>query len=114
MLKKENRLSTNFEFNVTRKHGKKVSGDYCSIFFLKPNNYQGTVKVGIVVPKKISKIAVKRNRLKRIFSEIIRKKIDSLPKNCWVVVHPKPSSLNQEYEKISTDVNKVLSKISIS
>lgn len=114
MLKKENRLSTDFEFNVTRKHGKKVSGDLCSAFFLQPNNYQGPARIGIVVPKKISKIAVKRNRLKRVFSEIIRRKTGELPENVWVVVHPKPASLKENYEKISTDVNKVLSKISLS
>jgi ribonuclease P protein component len=114
VLKKENRLSTDFEFNVTRKHGTKINGDLCSIFFIKPKNYQGPVKVGIVVPKKISKIAVKRNKLKRVFSECVRKEIDNLPQDTWVVIHPKPSSLGEKYEKISTDVNKVLSKVPIS
>ena len=114
MLKKENRLSTDFEFNVTRKHGTKINGDLCSVFYLEPKNYQGPVRIGIVVPKKISKIAVKRNRLKRVFSECVRKEIKHLPQNTWIVIHPKPASLEEKYEKISTDVNKVLSKVSFS
>jgi len=114
VLKKENRLSTDFEFNVTRKHGSKISGYYCSVFYLEPNNYNGPIRVGVVVPKKISKIAVKRNRLKRVFLEVIRQKLGDLPENTWLVVHPKPNSLGESYEKISTDVNKVLSKVSLS
>ena len=114
MLKKENRLSTDFEFNVTRKHGTKINGDLCSLFYLEPKNYKGPVRIGIVVPKKISKIAVKRNRLKRVFSECVRKEIANLPQNTWVVIHPKPTSLEEKYEKISTDVSKILSKVSLS
>ena len=114
MLKKENRLSTDFEFNVARKHGTKVSSILCNMFFLKPTNYQGPVKVGVVVSKKLSKLAVKRNRLKRLFMECIRKEIDNLPKDHWIVFHPNKESLSKTYEKISIDVNKVLSKISLS
>ena len=114
MLKKENRLSTDFEFNVTRKHGTKINGDLCSLFYLEPKKYKGPVRIGIVVPKKISKIAVKRNRLKRVFSECVRQEIKSLPQNTWIVIHPKPKSLEEKYEKISTDVSKILSKVSLS
>jgi len=114
MLKKENRLSTNFEFNVTRKHGKKVFGTLCSMFYVKPTNYQGPAKVGIVVSKKVHKSAVKRNRLKRLFVECISKKLDNIPKDHWVVFHPRTESLESKYEEICIDVNKVLSKISLT
>ena len=114
MLKKENRLSTNFEFNVTRKHGSKVHGTLCSMFYLKPTNYKGPAKVGIVVSKKIHKNAVKRNRLKRQFVECIGKKLETIPQDHWVVFHPRTESLKSDYEEICVDVNKVLSKISLT
>ncbi len=114
MLKKENRLSTDFEFNVARKHGTKVQGTLCNMFYLKPTNYQGPAKIGIVISKKIHKNAVKRNRLKRMFGECIREKLDTLPQDHWVVFHPKTESLESKYEEICVDVNKVLSKISLA
>lgn len=114
MLKKENRLSTDFEFNVARKHGTKVHGTLCNMFFVKPTNYKGAPKIGVVISKKVHKSAVKRNRLKRLFVECIGKKLDKLPQNHWVVFHPRTESLKSKYEEICVDVNKVLSEISLS
>ena len=114
MLKKENRLSTNFEFNITRKYGTKVNSRFCSIFYLKPRNYTGPVKVGFVVSNKTEKIAVKRNRIKRVFREAVRANLEKLPSDLWLVVHPKKESMEKTYEEVRPDVDQVLSKISIS
>ncbi len=57
MLKRENRLSSDFEFNITRKYGKYFNGKYFHIYFLRPKNYNGPTKVGIVVSNKFSKKA---------------------------------------------------------
>ncbi len=114
MLKKQNRLSTKFEFNVTRKHGIKKTYDYFHLFYLKPNNYEGSVKIGIVIPNKFHKNAVTRNRIKRVFRELIRGNIKKLPDNTWLVFHPKVESIKASHEKISTDINKALSEISLS
>lgn len=111
MLKRKHRLSTKFEFNVTRKYGTKVRGKYCSVFFLKPDNYEGVAKTGIVVSTKIHKNAVKRNRLKRVFSDCVRKKIDTLPDNFWMVVHPNTKSLEASHEEICADINTLLPKV---
>ena len=52
MLKRGNRLSSDFEFNVTRKYGEYIRGKYFHAYFLKPKNYEEPKKVGIVVSKK--------------------------------------------------------------
>jgi len=115
MLKKENRLSSNFEFNVTRKYGKYYKGKYFHIYFLKPKNYEGPTKVGVVVSTKFDKRAVVRNRIKRIFRDIIRKNFDSISKEgLWVVIHPKTVCTNARYEEISSEFNKILQEASFS
>ena len=114
MLKKENRLSSNFEFNITRKHGNKVSHELFDIFYLEPDNYQGSVKIGIVTSNRLAKKAVERNRIKRVFREAVRPHITELPKNLWIVIHPKVNSLSENYEKISISLDQVLQKIYLS
>ena len=115
MLKKENRLSSNFEFNVTRKYGKYYKGKYFHIYFLIPKNYEGPTKVGIVVSNKFSKKAVERNKVKRLFREVVKDNFEKINKGyLWVVIHPKVSCLNKSYEEISTDFDKILQEASFS
>jgi ribonuclease P protein component len=114
MLKKENRLSSNFEFNITRKHGEKVSHQLFDLFYLVPDNYEGPVKIGIVTSNKLAKTAVKRNRIKRVFREAVRSQINNLPDNLWIVIHPKVKSLDKNYEEISSGFDQILQKISLS
>ena len=114
MLKKENRLSTNFEFRITKKHGNHYEGKYSHIYILKPHNYVGPPKFGIVVSNRFHKSAVKRNRVKRVFREIIRLNIDKFKDNNWIVLYPKKNVLNKPYEKINTDFNKTVQKIFVS
>jgi ribonuclease P protein component len=114
MLKKENRLSTNFEFNVTRKHGEKISHSLFDLYYLQPYNYRGPVKIGFVVSARLAKNAVTRNRVKRVFREAVQKSIAELPENYWVVIHPKSLSLKEDYEKISAELDQALSKISLA
>ena len=115
MLKKENRLSSNFEYNVTRKYGKYYKGKYFHVYFLIPKNYEGPTKVGIVVSNKFSKKAVERNRVKRVFREVVRSNFGKINKGyLWVVIHPKLSCVDKSYEEISTDFNKVLQEASFS
>jgi ribonuclease P protein component len=115
MLKEEYRLKTNFEYNITRKHGKRYSGKYFYINVLKPRNYEGPTKFGVVVTTKIHKRAVKRNRVRRLFVESFRHQFDPIKdKGVWISVYPKASALNKTYEEINTDLTETLQKISFS
>ena len=115
MLKKENRLSTDFEFNITRKYGKYYKGRFFHIYFLVPKNYEGPTKVGIVVSNKFSKNAVERNRVKRVFREVVRNNFEKINKgNLWVVIHPKIPCTKETYEEISSEFNKILQEASFS
>lgn len=114
MLKKENRLSSKYEFNITRKYGKTLTGRFFHLYIVKPHNYEGPTKAGIIVSNKFSKSAVKRNKLKRIFREIVHTNFNKIPQGHWVVLYPKFYAINQKYEEISIDFNKVLQKVSVA
>ncbi|OGC46505.1 ribonuclease P protein component [candidate division WWE3 bacterium RBG_19FT_COMBO_34_6] len=114
MLKKQNRLSKKFEFHVTKKYGTKINGENFYLYFLKPKNYIGLTKIGLVSSSKTFDTSVKRNRVKRIFREIFRKKFDTIPNDFWIIVYPTKNCLDNKYEKISADVDYVLSKIFVA
>ena len=114
MLKRIHRITSTFEFNVARKYGEYYEGQFFHIYFLKPRNYEGPTKVGIVVSTKTAKKATKRNRVKRVFREVVRKNFEKIDRgNLWIVIHPKASSLDKKYEEINTDFNQVLQKVSL-
>ena len=112
MLKKQNRITSRFEFGITRKHGDYYRNPFFHMYILKPRNYEGTTRFGIVVSKKVTKIAVTRNRMRRVFREVIQHNLDKFPENLWVVIHPTGKALDSKYEEINTQFNKTLSKVS--
>jgi len=112
MLKKENRLSTPFEYKITKKYGRKIEGETFFAYILKPDNYTGSAKAGVVVSNKFSKKATARNRIKRLFRETIRKNLILFPQNHWLSVYPKFSAEGKTYEEIDTDFTKNIQKIS--
>ena len=113
MLKKQYRLLTNFEFNVVRRHGIVLKSPFFNLYFLFPRNYIGNPKAGIVTSIAFDRTAVRRNRAKRIFSEIVRLNFDKLLNNVWIVIYPKRNCLTEEYEKINAEFVKALQKISV-
>ena len=112
MLPNAYSLKTKFEFNISKKYGTYYYGKYFHMYVLKPINYKGTSKIGIVISNKFDSKAVVRNRVKRIFKMCFRDFI--LSKNdLWVVIYPKVICKSKSYEEICVDVNKVLSKVLI-
>ncbi len=114
MLKKQNRLTSKFEFNVTKKYGKKFSAKFFNLYYLDAKNYEGEPKFGIVVPNTFSKSAPQRNRAKRLLREVVRLNLEGFKNGYWIVIFPKDSIKDTKYEEISTEFNKVLSEIFIS
>ncbi len=110
MLPKPNRLSSTYEFNKTRRLGKKVSSPLFDIFYLDIYNYDGPSRMGVVVTNRYSKIAPVRNRVKRVFREVLRHAVKKIKPGYWIVVHPKKSAETKGYEEVSIEINKVLPK----
>ena len=114
MLSKERRLSTTYEFNKTRRLGKKVRTSLFDIFYLDIDNYDGPSRVGVVVTNKYSKVAPVRNRVKRVFREVFRKNTDKIKPGFWIVVHPSKAAQEKGYEEVNTEFIKILSEVSFS
>jgi ribonuclease P protein component len=112
MLQKQSRMKTRYQFNITRDKGIHHKGKYFHVFVLKPLNYKGPTQYGIVISTKVTKKAVERNRVKRLYREVIRANKVLVQDNLWVVIQPTKSSLEKNYEEISTDFIETIQKIS--
>lgn len=67
-------------------------------------------KIGFIVPGKI-KGAVKRNRVRRYFTEAIRGRIGKLPSNSEAILIVSKEASEENYETISNWIDKAISKI---
>lgn len=70
------------------------------------------LKIGFVVPKKVHKSAVRRNRIKRQIREVVRLmlKNDQIKEGFMCSIIAKPLILGKKYEEIAVDVRNVLKK----
>ena len=123
MVPKENRLRKMKDWDILFKEGGFVSGELLTIkiWKIKPEKYPkreystDSLKIGFAVGLKISKSAVKRNKIKRQLREIIRLllKENKLKIGYFVGVLAKPSILEKDYQQIEKDLMMVLVKARI-
>ncbi len=114
MLKKYNRLSKGYEFRKVHNFGKKFSSPFFYLYILETKYHERPFKAGVVVSNKTMKTAVKRNRLKRLFRELLRHNSAKISQGVWLVLHPKPACLDRTYEELNTEFVKVLQNVFIS
>lgn len=110
MLKKINRISREVEIKEVLKNGRYLHDEFWMRKWINPSprpaGGESPLDKGdterkflIIVSKKISKIAVDRNRMKRLAYEVIRNNIEKLPEGIrMVLVVKKP------YEKIGDEI----------
>jgi len=108
MLPKENRLKKEKEFEAVFKGGRTIKGK--SVFLRYLINGTDKTKVGFVVSKKISKLAVVRNKAKRRMRDIVRLKKDGLKEGLSIVIISLPSITKLTYKEIKEDLENLLSK----
>ncbi|MFA5207604.1 MAG: ribonuclease P protein component [Candidatus Paceibacterota bacterium] len=108
MLPKENRLKKEKEFEAVFKGGRTIKGK--SVFLRYLINGTDKTKVGFVVSKKISKLAVIRNKAKRRMRDIVRLKKDGLKEGLSIVIISLPSISKMTYKEIKEDLENLLSK----
>jgi ribonuclease P protein component len=111
MLKAQNRLTSDFEYYVVKKYGTSYEGKYFYINYVVPQSYIGPTKVGFIISNKFDKRATARNRLKRVFREVVQNNFSRINENYWIVINPKFSSANKNYEEINTDFIKALQTV---
>ena len=106
MLVKRLRLVKEKDFKIIFKLGKSF---YAKIFRIKVlANKLGFNRYGIVISTKVSKKAVKRNKLKRQFRSIIKEFDKKIIAGFDLVIIVSPIALNQEYKFIKNELERIL------
>jgi len=104
VLKKENRIRSKKEFIEIKNKGRVLFSPLFGWLFYKKND--DLKKFAFIVSKKISKRAVDRNKIKRILSEVIRKKLDKFEKGTRLVFLSKKEILGKRKEEIEKEIIK--------
>jgi ribonuclease P protein component len=120
MLPRENRLKKMKDFEILFKEGVYFNFDFLTLKIWKivPEKYPKKkyttedLKIAFTVGLKVSKSAVKRNKIKRQTREIVRLllKAGKIKKGFMMVVVAKPDILNKDYFEIEQAIKKIFKK----
>lgn len=120
MLPQENRLKHMKDFEILFKEGRFFAGKLITakVWKIDPEKYPrrkygaDDLKIGFVVGLKVSKSAVKRNRVKRQMREVVRLllKDGKLKKGFHISIMAKPGVVGAEYVEIEKDVGLVFGR----
>ena len=106
MLPSENRLKAN-EFDKVKEHAKLLQeGDFAVLINRRKDGKKS--KFGVVVSKKISSIAVHRNRIKRAIFEACRRNIYRVPTGYDMIFLSKTSIGKRMTDEIMKEIEEFL------
>ena len=108
MLPLKNRLKKEKDFQCVFNKGRVINSDLMSIRVL--TNGMENTRVGFIVSKKVSKKAVLRNKIKRIFREVMRGNIGKMKGGFDVIVTAKGKIFEAQSEEIDETMKRLLEK----
>ncbi len=111
MLAKKHRVKKDKEFRRIFQKGKSAFSGPLGIKCA-PNELDFS-RFGVAVSLKISKKAVKRNKLKRQIHEILRLNIKNIKDGYDCVVMTKPGILDLDYSELEKKIMEILRKLKI-
>lgn len=109
MLPRKNRLTQEVDFQAVLKSGKTVHGRYYAFLYVKTEAVQK--KIGTIVPNKISKKAVVRNKIKRAARTATSRMLKELSGGILGVFLAKKQAETQEFTVLTEDALEVLTKV---
>jgi len=111
-LSKKNRIKKIRDFKEILELGKTVRGSFLFIKFRK--NSLGVVRFGFIVPARVFKKAVTRNRIKRILSETVREDLRNIIDGYDIIVSI-TNKLGLEFltDDIKEDLRRILKRVKI-
>jgi len=109
MLKKKNRVISSSTFKEIFTLGK-VKENECLKIIFKKNNLDYP-RFGIIISTKVSKLAVKRNALKRKIRNILRDFLPVFSKGFDTVIIVKKNCLKISFSKLKESLEKLLLKL---
>ncbi len=111
MLPLKNRLKKKEEFKEVFRKGRSFSKHFFIIKF-KENNLSES-RFAFSVPIKQEKKSAKRNKLKRVFREVVKCFLPLIKKNADIVFIIKSQSIECSYKEIKEEVQDSFKKINI-
>ncbi len=112
MLPNQNRLRRREDFAKVYANGDRYRGTYLHMRILVDSNAEFT-KIGIVVSKKVSKLAVSRNRFKRQLRAIFRQLLSQLKSGLQIVVTVIATQSKPTYQQLWDDLRNLLAKAKV-
>lgn len=95
-------LRASAEFQAVFGEGKRVSGVYVRLQARLPAD-AGQTRLGLTVSKRVSKLAVVRNRLRRVMREVFRQQRAQLPAGDYVLI-AKPEAATADRAAFRADL----------
>jgi len=108
MLARKNRILEERDFKKAFRE-KGVKNNFFSLKS-KPNRLN-TVRIGIIVSKKISPKSTERNKLKRRIREVFKALLPKISKNTDIVLNAFPRSLELNFQEIKKNIIELLKKV---
>ncbi len=102
------RLRKSSEFQRVRQQGRSIASRLLILAWV-PNEV-GKLRVGFVVSKRISKLAVERNRVKRLLSEAIRRHLSELPSGWDIVLSARNNITVADLRALEEDIVNLLQR----
>lgn len=109
MLSKKNRLRKKKEFNFIYKKGKSFYSKFLTLFIVETK--LNISKFGFSISNKVGNSVV-RHKIKRVISEIIREKLDSLPTYNYIIVARKGCE-NLDFVELKNNIEYLFKKANI-
>jgi ribonuclease P protein component len=100
------RLRKSSEFQRVRQQGRSMTSRLLILAWV-PNEL-GKLRIGFVVSKRISKLAVERNRVKRLLGEAIRRHLTELPSGWDLVLSARNGVTTADLHAFEEDIVSLL------
>ena len=100
------RLRKSGDFQRVRQQGRSVSSRLLLLTWA-PNNL-ATLRIGFVISKRVSKLAVKRNSLKRLLGEAIRPVLAHLPQGWDLVLSARTQIIDTDLPMLTQEIATLL------
>ena len=112
MLPNQHRLRRREDFAKVYAKGDRYRGTYLNLRIFIDSNDPLT-RIGIVVSKKVSKLAVTRNRFKRQLRAIFRQLLSQLKNGLQIVVTVTTVQSKPSYQELWDDLKNLLAKAKV-
>jgi ribonuclease P protein component len=112
VLPNQNRLRRREDFAKVYAKGDRYRGTYLNLRILCDSD-EAFIKIGIVVSKKISKLAVTRNRFKRQLRAIFRQLLSQLKDGLQIVVTVTTVQSKPSYQELWDDLKNLLARAKV-